>query len=198
MLKVSRLRGPFITLVAGLVAGLSCAAVQAQSPSAPNLSNNCAGCHGTNGYSAKPMPIIAGLSQPYFSRVMRQFKNGERPSTIMGRLAKGYTDAEIDEMAAFFSSQIWKSPEQELNPAKIAKGREIHEEKCAVCHRDNGRFQNAETPRIAGQWSHYLEFVLQEYWRVGRKMPNRFMTIVVQPLTTSDISALSQFYASVK
>jgi cytochrome c553 len=36
---------------------------------------------------------------------MKQFKTGVRPSTLMGQLAKGYTDGEINLIAAFFSAQ---------------------------------------------------------------------------------------------
>ena len=164
----------------------------------PTLSNNCAGCHGTFGYSASPMPIIAGLSEAYFSQVMRQYKNGRRASTIMGRLAKGYTDTEIDDMAAFFASQIWKSPIQEVEPAKVAKGKKIHQEKCEACHKDGGRFQDASTPRIAGQWRRYLEIILQEYSKSDRKMPHYFMTTITRTLSPRDITALSHFYASEK
>ncbi len=174
--------------------GVTLSVAAAPIPS-PTLSNNCAGCHGTFGHSAQPMPIIAGLSESYFSQVMRQFKSGDRPATIMGRLARGYSDREIDEMAAFFATQLWMSPQQEVNPTLVARGRKIHVEKCEVCHKDNGRYQDAETPRIAGQWREYLEIILQEYWRVERDMPHRFMTIILQQLKSGDLSALAHFYA---
>jgi sulfide dehydrogenase cytochrome subunit len=162
------------------------------------LSNNCAACHGTFGYSSKPMPIIAGLSGSYLGRVLKQFKTDKRPSTIMGRIAKGYTDREIDDIAAFFSSQRWKSPTQEVTPVKVEKGRNLHKEKCEPCHHDNGRYQDDKIPRIAGQWREYLEIILQEYKRYDRKMPNFFMTIIARQLSPEDISALANFYASTR
>lgn len=36
---------------------------------------------------------------------LRAFKAGERPGTVMPQLAKGYTDAEIDALAAWFASR---------------------------------------------------------------------------------------------
>jgi cytochrome c553 len=36
---------------------------------------------------------------------MKQFRSGARPSTLMGQLAKGYSDGEIDLIAAFFAAQ---------------------------------------------------------------------------------------------
>ncbi|MEN8131977.1 MAG: cytochrome C [Pseudomonadota bacterium] len=160
------------------------------------LSNNCAGCHGTYGRSTEPMPIIAGLSKAYFSRVMRQYQTGKRPSTIMGRLARGYSESELDDMAAFFASQIWKSPAQEVENAMVLKGEKIHEEKCEVCHKDGGRYQDDVTPRIAGQWLEYLEISLQEYSRSDRKMPHYFMTTISNTLSSKDITALAHFYAN--
>lgn len=160
------------------------------------LSNNCAGCHGTYGYSTEPMPIIAGFPAAYFSQVMRQFRTGKRPSTIMGRLARGYSESELDDMAAFFASQIWKSPAQEVDSAMVTKGGRIHEEKCEVCHKDKGRYQDDVTPRIAGQWLKYLEISLQEYARSDRKMPHYFMTTISNTLSSKDITALAHFYAN--
>ena len=116
----------------------------------------------------------------------------------MGRLARGYTDQEIDEMAAFFSSQLWKSPAQEINKTLAIRGQEIHQEKCETCHKRSGRFQDDKTPRIAGQWREYLEIILQEYKRFDRKMPHHFMTIIVRQLSSKDLTALAHFYASAK
>jgi cytochrome c553 len=36
---------------------------------------------------------------------MRAFRDGSRPATVMHQIAKGYTDAQIDAMAAWFAAQ---------------------------------------------------------------------------------------------
>ena len=36
---------------------------------------------------------------------MRAFRDGKRPATVMHQIAKGYTDAQIDAMAAWFAAQ---------------------------------------------------------------------------------------------
>lgn len=168
----------------------------AAQPSHPMLANTCAGCHGTNGYSARPMPIIAGLSQKYLSKTLLEYKQGRRPSTIMGRLARGFSDESLNALASFFASQPWISSHQEPDPELIKQGRAIHAEQCAECHKDNGRYQDDSTPRLAGQWQKYLEIVLDEYWRKDRKMPNKFMTIVASRLRSDERRALASFYAS--
>ncbi len=160
------------------------------------LGHSCAGCHGTRGQSAEPMPIISGLPQEYMAETMKRYKSGKRPSTVMGRLAKGYSNEEIEAMATFFASQVWMSPKQEVDPALVEQGRKIHQEQCETCHRNNGRYSDAQTPRLAGQWRRYLEVVMEEYWRPDRKMPHVFMTVILSRLHSSDLKALAHFYAA--
>jgi sulfide dehydrogenase cytochrome subunit len=69
------------------------------------LSITCAGCHGTDGRSTGTIPGIAGKSAEHIERAMLDFKAGKRPSTVMGRHAKGYSDAEIKLIAKYFASK---------------------------------------------------------------------------------------------
>ena len=160
------------------------------------LGNTCAGCHGTNGHSAEPMPIIAGLPDRYMADTMKSYRSGKRPSTIMGRLARGYSDEEIESMSGFFAAQNWMSPKQEYDPKLAAAGEKLHAQQCESCHRDGGRYQDDATPRIAGQWRVYLEVVMEEYWRPERKMPHTFMNVIISRLHSQDIKALAHYYAS--
>ena len=59
------------------------------------LALSCASCHGTNGANPGLIPRIQGRSAEYIEKAMLQFKAGERPATVMNRIAKGYTDEEI-------------------------------------------------------------------------------------------------------
>ncbi len=168
----------------------------AQQASHSMLGNMCAGCHGTRGKSAEPMPIIAGQPEEYLAKTMKSYRSGRRPSTIMGRLARGYSDEEVDAMASFFASQNWMSPKQDFDAELAALGQSIHEEQCEVCHANGGRYASGGTPRIAGQWRRYLEVVMQEYWRIDRKMPHLFMSVIMSRLHSNDLKALAHFYAS--
>lgn len=67
------------------------------------LAHACAGCHGTLGVSAGPnMPRLAGQTRQHILDAMHEFRRGARPSTIMGRLARGYDDAELSALADFY------------------------------------------------------------------------------------------------
>jgi sulfide dehydrogenase cytochrome subunit len=69
------------------------------------LSNSCAACHGTDGKSPGAIPRINGKSSQYISKTLREFRDGKRPATVMGRHASGYSDEEIQLIADYFSSQ---------------------------------------------------------------------------------------------
>jgi cytochrome c553 len=69
-----------------------------------SLAATCANCHGTDGRSAtKEVPALAGMARQEIAASLRAFKAGSRPATVMHQLAKGYTDAQIDALATYFS-----------------------------------------------------------------------------------------------
>jgi cytochrome subunit of sulfide dehydrogenase len=69
------------------------------------MAATCSHCHGTDGRSAGITPSLAGVDKAYLAQQMMDFKTGKRPGTIMHQLAKGYTDAQIERMAAYFAAQ---------------------------------------------------------------------------------------------
>ena len=62
----------------------------------------CAGCHGTEGRSVGGIPpSLAGQSKDYILQALKDFKEGKRPgTTIMHQHAKGYTDQQLELIAA--------------------------------------------------------------------------------------------------
>jgi len=92
-----------------LLAALALAALSAsaQDTGGRNLAAPCAICHGTEGRPVKDSPVIplAGLPQDHIATQMRAFRDGKRPATVMHQLAKGYSDAQIDAIAAWFAAQ---------------------------------------------------------------------------------------------
>ena len=91
-----------------LLAALAFAAlpVGAQDSSARNLAASCAICHGTDGHAVtKDMVSLAGLPKDHIARQLRDFKDGKRPATVMHQIAKGYSDPQIDALAAWFAAQ---------------------------------------------------------------------------------------------
>ena len=80
----------------------------AQEPRIPgrNLAAGCAICHGTEGRAiAKGLAPLAGLPKEYIVKQMADFRDGKRPATVMQQIAKGYSNAEMEAMAAWFAAQ---------------------------------------------------------------------------------------------
>jgi cytochrome subunit of sulfide dehydrogenase len=94
---------PRVTAVAVL---MSCFVSAASAQEAQRLAAPCAICHGTDGRaSTKEVLPLAGLSRDYIVSQMRALRDGQRQATVMHQIAKGYTDAQIDALAAWFSAQ---------------------------------------------------------------------------------------------
>jgi sulfide dehydrogenase cytochrome subunit len=93
-------------LLLAVALGAAAASVHSQE-SARNLAAGCAICHGTQGHALPGAPVIplAGLPREHIATQMRAFRDGTRPATVMHQIAKGYTDAQIDAMAAWFAAQ---------------------------------------------------------------------------------------------
>lgn len=74
-------------------------------PSGAAIAQTCAGCHGTEGRlkAAAFMPL-AGMPKAQFVQAMRDFRSGKRPATLMRHVAEGFSDGEIDAMAAYFAA----------------------------------------------------------------------------------------------
>ncbi|MDB5957277.1 c-type cytochrome [Ramlibacter sp.] len=71
------------------------------------LAANCAQCHGTDGHAASgaALPSLAGMPRELLLAQLQAFKAGTRPSTIMQQLARGYSDPQLEQLAAWFAAQ---------------------------------------------------------------------------------------------
>ena len=72
---------------------------------ARNLAATCANCHGTNGQARGDMKVLAGQSADKILALLADYKSGAQPSTIMGQIAKGYTDEQMKLIAGFMAAQ---------------------------------------------------------------------------------------------
>ncbi len=96
---------PFL-LAAAAAASLPTHAQDAQALQVAAIAATCANCHGTQGRPVgAALPALAGMPKDYMLEQLRQFKSGARPATIMHQLSKGYTDAQLDQIAGYFARQ---------------------------------------------------------------------------------------------
>lgn len=185
-------------LAGGVAIGSS---VWAAGPTPEMLSNTCNGCHGVNGSSVGlSNPNIAGVTPDYFENAMKEFKTGARPSTVMGRLAKGYSDEDFKAMADFFAKKKIVRMKQDVDPAKVALGKDVHDKHCETCHSKAGYDNDEGVSVLAGQWKYYLHVTMDEYLAGTRPMPKKMANKVLvggqKKLTDAEVEALVHFYAS--
>ena len=71
------------------------------------LAATCASCHGTNGKAVpgEAMVSLAGQSKEYIVTQMQAFRDGSKPATVMHQLTKGYSNEQIEAIAAYFAAQ---------------------------------------------------------------------------------------------
>ena len=68
-------------------------------------SATCAGCHGADGISAVPnYPNLAGQKEAYLIMTLQGFRDGTRENNVMNAMAKSLSDADIENLAAFYAS----------------------------------------------------------------------------------------------
>jgi len=72
---------------------------------APPGASSCSGCHATNAAAESPVPKITGRNPDETVKLMTEFRAGTKPSTVMGRIAKGFTDDEMRPIAAWLAAQ---------------------------------------------------------------------------------------------
>ena len=92
-------------LVALIATGAS-AQASAQNPAqARSLAATCFTCHGNEGRSVGGIPpSLAGRDKVELLQILKDFKAGKRPATIMHQQAKGYTDEQFELIAGYFAS----------------------------------------------------------------------------------------------
>ncbi|MES9857319.1 MAG: c-type cytochrome [Sedimenticola sp.] len=167
-------------------------------PSGQALAFTCAGCHGTDGSSVGPTsPSIAEMDPEVFIDAMQAYKRDKRNSTIMNRIAKGYSDQQIKGMAWFFAKQKMKPAAQAFNPKLAEVGAKLHKKYCEKCHEEGGRPSDAGT--LAGQWLPYLHYTMEDFMKGRRDYPRKMQRKVdgaIQAEGDQAVQALLHYYAS--
>lgn len=164
------------------------------------LAASCNGCHGPDGVSVGPgIPSIGGQSVDYMVSIMQGFAKGEVPSTIMGRIAKGYTADEIKNMAAYYSKKPFVPAKQKFDAAQAKTGAKLHAKYCEKCHEDGGKKAEEDSGILAGQWLPYLHFTMADFLSGKREMTKKMRKKVKKLLDKEGkkgLEALFHYYAS--
>jgi cytochrome c553 len=151
----------------------------------------CTSCHGAHGLPSDPsVPIIWGQQSAYILKQLNDYRNGDRNSQIMSSIAESLSEADVAQMAAYFSSAKWPTRAESALPAApkaIAT--------CQACHHPNlagGLSPSGVAPRLAGQFSPYLIDTMTAY-ADGERANSAVMPALTQSLTPADRKAIAEY-----
>ena len=71
----------------------------------PAGASSCSGCHAVRSGVQSPIPPVNGRNAAEIVSAMVEFRSGARPSTVMDRIAKGYSPEETQAIAAWLQTQ---------------------------------------------------------------------------------------------
>lgn len=166
---------------------------------------SCASCHGDQGEGAGITPRLAGLSEGYLAKQLRDFASGERLNESMHYVARELQQQDITELAAYYAGM--PVPELNLPPsdADLIRGQRLFEKgdwkldvpACISCHGSEGQGVGAAFPPLAAQQPEYL-FSQLAAWKGGHRhnSPQTLMDDIASQLSYEDLYAVSYYAAS--
>lgn len=188
-----------------IVLALGAAGVQAAGDVAAGKAKAavCAACHGPDGNSpANPVwPKLAGQHPSYLVKQLTELKSGARKDQTMSPMAAPLSEQDIQNLAAFFSSQTQKPGSAAAD--KVAQGEKLYRAgnktsgvaACMACHAPTGIGNGpARFPRIGGQHAPYVEKALKDFRSGARSNdPNGMMRDVAAKMSDDEIAAVAQY-----
>jgi cytochrome c553 len=156
----------------------------------------CAACHGDGGNSSNPQwPSLAQQPAQFISTSLFMFREGNRKNDLMTPMAKPLSNAEMNDLAAYFAAQKAAPPKHKSKPENVAAGPGLAKKfNCSQCHGPQLLGQQ-HIPRLAGQQYDYLLVQLKGFKAQTRADIDGNMTSAAQALTPQDIEALADYLA---
>jgi len=161
----------------------------------------CAPCHGENGWSETPgVPNLAGNADLFLQWQLVYFRNGRRPSDVMGTIANLLSDADINNLGAYFASlppvHVPETPDPKPQLTEAGKAL-VADHRCANCHGDNFLGLRAAA-RLANQREDYLVKALADYRSATR--PSTGVGAMIEAtasLSDDDLVAVAHYLSRV-
>jgi len=159
----------------------------------------CVACHGTDGNSSNALyPSLAAQAPLYVYYQLLQFREGRRTNEQMTPFAAKLTDADMKDIAAYFSAQKSLGTDIKIDDARIEVGKAIATRNhCGSCHLPSYAGQN-HIPRVAGLQVDYLINQLRGFKNGARPDIDGTMASAAQPLSDKDIVDMAGYLASLK
>lgn len=168
---------------------------------------SCASCHGAKGEGSGSTPALAGLSEGYIAKQLRDFGAGTRPNESMRYVASGLSEEEIAQVARYYANLPRAStPVVDLG-GDAARGAALNRfgdwkrniPACASCHGQNGEGVGSQFPVLAGQQPEYI-FNQLASWKGGYRhnSPQSLMDDIASRMSEHDMRAAAQYFGSLR
>ena len=156
----------------------------------------CVQCHGPEGNSQNPaIPSLASQPAQMIATQLFQFREGNRKDPQMSPMAANLSNADMNDLAAYFASVKAPLPAYRSRPESAAAGAELTKKNnCVQCHGPALRGQQ-HIPRLAGQQHDYLLAQLRLFKASKRADMDGNMTSAAQGLNEQDIDVLADYLA---
>jgi cytochrome c553 len=168
----------------------------------------CAQCHAFNGVSdsSGAFPRLAGQSEYYLTKQLRDFTSGVRENAVMSPIAKALTPDDMADVAAYYAEQNAPFlPLPKGDPALIKQGEQLANvgsaariiPACDNCHGPQGAGEPPAIPYLAGQYASYISNEFREWQRGLRKSSPDAMAVIAKELSDTEIAAVAAYYQQV-
>jgi cytochrome c553 len=159
----------------------------------------CVACHGAGGNSSIAVnPTLAAQTPLYIYYQLLQFREGRRVNEQMSPFALNLSDADMKDIAAYFTTQKSLGTDVRIDDAKVAAGKAVATRNhCGSCHLPNYSGQN-HIPRVAGLQVDYLITQMRGFKTGARQDIDGTMASAAQPLSEQDIGDIAGYLASLK
>lgn len=165
----------------------------------------CGGCHGMDGNGAAPIfPKLAGQHKPYLIKQLQDFKSVKRVEPTMNAMAEALSEEDMEDMAAFYSSQkltFEKSEPSALGERLYRAGNtKTGVPACSGCHNPDGSGNpQAGFPLVHGQYAVYIEKTLHDFKSGERTNDmNAMMRSFAAKLSDEEITALANYIVTLR
>jgi cytochrome c553 len=191
---VSFTRGAAAIFAAALSFSVLSSAVLADAEAGRQKAQACAACHGPEGNSTNPaIPSLAGQPAQFITMQLFQFREGNRKDPQMTPMAANLSNADFNDLAAYFSAQKHAPPAHRTSAENAAAAPALTRKfNCVQCH-GPALVGQQHIPRLAGQQHEYLKKQLQGFKAQTRADIDGIMTSAAQALSPADIEVIADY-----
>lgn len=199
----------YLLIYGGSIAMLLLSLAPVQAHEQPPIVPFCSQCHGETGPSSYPgVPTIHGLPAGVIEAALYNYRERNRPCRVtecsklgtcpdvsMCEIAGDMDDQQIDLLAYWYSQQPFSAHQDPYDPELAARGREIHDRYCEICHTRLGSEPIDDASMLRGQRKVYLRNALEDF-KAGRRSTGLARTDErFKEFDDRDIAALAEFFS---